>query len=166
MADDENIRWETIRLLLEEIARSELRSFPSDIASDLDEFVQETLYRLVRSGYPGQPGRKLLRLIVRRQAIDRVRAKRRFVSVDYAAIADAAPEHNAQADRRAALWQDLQSGLSLLDANDREMLTKFYLKQMTIQQLADEVGVNYSAMAVRLHRIKTQLRKMLVGPHP
>lgn len=167
MAETERFDWLRISAMLENIAPAVLRTFPHYLTRDIEDIVQDTLlklHRLHRKGYANEPSRNLLAVMIKHQAIDRMRARGRLSSLHDIEIVDVSGERSARQQDRAELWRKLSAGMQQLSDEDRLLLMKYYRGKMKIQELADEAGVGYSAMAVRLFRIKEKLRQVLHSP--
>lgn len=68
------------------------------------------------------------------------------------------PDYDAlQAER----WQALVSALSSLEPVDRDLLVSYYVDELGYSELQRRHGLSYSAVGVRLHRVKRKLRKCL-----
>jgi RNA polymerase sigma factor (sigma-70 family) len=161
VATNEHFDWLGISMRLAKIAPMVLRGFPSYISTEIDDIVQDTLLKLHRSGFSEQPSPELLRVMLRHAAIDHMRARRRVRSLHDVEFIDSIIDRSTDYDHRTELWQRLNLVLACLSREDQLLLMRYYCRRVKIQQLADEAGVKYSAMAVRLHRIKSKLRDKL-----
>jgi RNA polymerase sigma factor (sigma-70 family) len=165
MADDKEVNWDFVLQNLGEIARSVTSRFPAWIQNEIDEIVTDTAAKLWRSGIR-EPTEKLSYIMIRQAAIDRWRARRRLRSLSEAEVVDDRKRETAEVDLQAERRKELDLALAELPAEDRQLLLRCYHDRVAIGRLAIEAGVSYSAMAVRLHRIKNRLRDQIVGPDP
>jgi RNA polymerase sigma factor (sigma-70 family) len=127
-----------------------------DSAADV---VQDTWLRAVRAiGRLREPGslRAWLFGIARRALMDRLRVRYREPTVpldDHDAIAeDAADDLDLSA---------LHGELEALPLPEREVLVLFYLRELTLQELADITGVPVGTIKSRLFRARNSLRRRL-----
>ena len=59
------------------------------------------------------------------------------------------------------LRQTLEEALARLDQGSRELVTMFYERGLTAQEIGDVLGVSTNAVKVRLHRVLGRLRSMI-----
>lgn len=152
--------WRAICEELRRIAPIVLSGFPRVIAQDIDDIVQDVATTLLdKVGYQSiGPG--LLAVMIKHQAIDRLRSKH-AKAVSTFPVAELEGRRPEADSRKSELWELLQRGLAQLPTEDVTLLRRFYFEQTRIAELAREHGVQYSTMAVRLHRIKEKLREQL-----
>ncbi|HET9862903.1 MAG TPA: RNA polymerase sigma factor [Steroidobacteraceae bacterium] len=136
----------------------------SEVADDLS---QDTWLRVLRSIAALRDASRLrpwLFGIARRVAMDRLRFRYAHPTADLAEIDDMAA---AEAD--IALESDLatlQSALDALPVSDRETLTLFYLRELTIEQIATLLQAPTGTIKSRLFRARELLRRELdTGAH-
>ena len=158
MPDSGDFDWIAAHTALEEVAPKVLRTFPLKIRNDQGDIIQEVLLKLQRSQLDEVPSTKLLSVMVRHSAIDRIRASRRLSPIDEELVS---PLDSTVQNDRQELWQLLNDALDRLNREEYVLLMKFYRGNVPIQNLATDAGVSYSAMAVRLFRIKEKLRAEL-----
>ncbi len=127
-----------------------------DAARDL---VQDTWLRVLRGiAALREPGklRPWMFGIARRVAMDRLRlAYTRPVADDVELDALIAPETQVGLDSEIAL---LEAGLEKLPVFEREALTLFYLREFTIEEIADLLGSPVGTIKSRLFRARQTLR--------
>jgi RNA polymerase sigma factor (sigma-70 family) len=157
MTENDDLDWATVLQELKGIAQNVTSRFPAWIRSETDDIVNDAAIKLWRLGIE-RPSKKLSYIMLRQAAIDRWRARRRLRPLSGAEVVDQRGLESADVERRADLWKQLQLSLGTISEEERQLLTRFYLERVDIKQLAEEAGVKYSAMAVRLHRIKRRLR--------
>ena len=161
MATNERFDWLWASTKLAEIAPKVLSGFPGYIIGDIDDIIQDTLLKLYRSEPHEKPSLRLLAVMIKHTAIDRMRARGRTRSLDDFEHIESRAGEPTDVELRTELWERLRAGLACLSFEERSVLMRFYRGRVPIRQLADEAGVGYSAMAVRLHRIKKKLRAEL-----
>ena len=99
--------------------------------------------------------------IARRVAMDRLR--RKYVrNVDEDAVLDdiAAPEPDADLEADLAA---METSLNALPLRERETLALFYLRELTIDQIAELLAVPAGTIKSRLFRARNLLRQELKG---
>ncbi|HEY6125637.1 MAG TPA: sigma-70 family RNA polymerase sigma factor [Steroidobacteraceae bacterium] len=99
--------------------------------------------------------------VARNVAMDRLRAKYSHgshVDVDIDDIAAVADDANLEEE-----FATLESGLATLPIIDRETLTLFYLRELTIEEIAGLVGAPVGTVKSRLFRARQQLRRVMEG---
>jgi RNA polymerase sigma-70 factor (ECF subfamily) len=135
-----------------------------DAAADL---AQDTWLRVLRGiASLREPAslRPWLFGIARRVAMDRLR--RQYVR---AIDADAAIEDLPAEETDAGLDSDLaamEAGLSTLPLRERETLALFYLRELTIDQIAEALAVPAGTIKSRLFRARRMLRTAMTGANP
>jgi RNA polymerase sigma-70 factor (ECF subfamily) len=102
--------------------------------------------------------------IARRVAMDRLRRQYARPIENDAAIDDI-PAQVADADLESDLAA-LDSGLDSLPLRERETLALFYLRELTIEQIAALLDVPAGTVKSRLFRARNLLRKQLTGESP
>jgi RNA polymerase sigma-70 factor (ECF subfamily) len=171
-ADGNPLAWERFVSLY----RDKLRAFALSIAHDPSAAreLADSLYGdLFRGKFHTYCGRgtleSWLRAVVAREYTDRYRASRNLVSYDAAESAGvqfaAEPEDDSEdhpADH-ALLERALDTALSMLDAEDRFVLSAHYLDGRTLAAIATALSVHESTISRRLARITRNLRRSTVG---
>lgn len=113
-----------------------------------------------RADFRGTEGGQLalwLLTAVRRNALDRLRTKKRF-----APLAD---DHVSEADGPQALAEQretcrqVRAAMARLDAGDRAVLVLFEVEQLPQAEIAAEMGITVNALKVRLHRARRRFRE-------
>ncbi len=99
--------------------------------------------------------------IARRAAMDRLR-RQYTQAVDADAVLDELPAPESDADLESELAA-LAGGMSALPLREREMLALFYLRELTIEQIAQLLAVPAGTVKSRLFRARQLLRNELKG---
>ena len=154
--DDLIARWhEPLWRYLARLAGSD------DAAKDLS---QDTWLRVFR-GIAGlrEPARLRPWLfgIARRVAMDRLRAQYAQapqVELDPDSIAAELPDMNLEEE-----FATLETGLASLPIIERETLTLFYLRELSLEEIAGLVGVPVGTVKSRLFRARQMLRRAIDG---
>lgn len=132
-----------------------------DAAADL---AQDTWLKVLRGiAHLREPAslRAWLFGIARRVAMDRLR--RQYARhVDDAAVIEDLPAQVADADLESDLGA-LEAGLDALPLCERETLALFYLRELSIEQIAALLDVPAGTVKSRLFRARNLLRKQLTG---
>lgn len=111
-----------------------------------------------------------LRVVVTRFAIDRLRRPERTVSLDDPAAADVRAVHEAGGDPRGdpeaqALSADMRRRIRALVAElepkDRLFVRLFYFQGLSVEEVAELLGVSRNAAYVRKMRLHGRLRSLL-----
>jgi len=137
----------------------------SDLADDL---AQETFIRLLRYAGrydPGYPMRTWLLTIARRLSINHGRrADSRIVSTQYLGMSSAAADPSDDAERndsRRALGQRLDAALQQLTEPQRVTLVMFHQQDLSIDQIAQALGMPTGTVKSHLHRGRAAMRRAL-----
>lgn len=131
---------------------------------DAREMAQDVWLRVVRGIARLRDGSRLrawLFGIARRVAMDRLRhqyATPPAADVDVLDLADDGSPDSSEEDLEA-----LQQGLDRLPVVEREALTLFYLRELSMAEAADVLGVPIGTMKSRLFRARHQLRRALAS---
>jgi RNA polymerase sigma-70 factor (ECF subfamily) len=99
--------------------------------------------------------------IARRVAMDRLRRQYARPVDDAAAIEDL-PAQVADADLESDLGA-LEAGMDALPLREREALALFYLRELSIEQIAALLDVPAGTVKSRLFRARNLLRQQLTG---
>lgn len=132
-----------------------------DAASDL---TQETWLRVLRGIVSlREPAhlRAWLFGIARRVAMDRMR-RQYTQSVDHEAVLEELPGSDEDMDLEADLTA-LETGLDGLPWRERETLALFYLRELSVDQIATLLTVPPGTVKSRLFRARKLLRRQLTG---
>jgi RNA polymerase sigma-70 factor (ECF subfamily) len=127
-----------------------------------DDLAQDTWLRVLRSIASLRDPSRLrpwIFGIARRVAMDRLRSRYAHPTADLVEI-----DNLAAAGADPGLESDLavlQSGLDALPASERETLALFYLRELTIEQIAALLQVPAGTVKSRLFRARELLRKEL-----
>lgn len=132
-----------------------------------EEIVQEVWLRILRGiGRLRDPARlrSWLFSIVRRTFVDRLRW--RYADERHEPLA-AEPAGGDAVDEFAAEEIDLlHAAVATLPPPDRETIVLFYLRELSLQEVAEVLGVPVGTVKSRLHRARRQLRERLVASEP
>lgn len=102
--------------------------------------------------------------VARRVAMDRLRRQYARAEDSGAVLEDiAAPESDAGLEADLAA---LESKLEKLPLRERETLALFYLRELTIEEIAALLAVPAGTVKSRLHRARQQLRNEYTGATP
>jgi RNA polymerase sigma-70 factor (ECF subfamily) len=156
--------WKSVLQLLRAYGRALSRSFSSLRPDQIEDLVQETLLkmqsprtmkRLKLSGSPAG----YVAVMMRNAATDLIRRQQRGREVeidliDELHLTDTADVQVVSSDRS----ERLQKALLLLNPGERALLQMRFWRGLSIAQIAEELGLSYSATAVRLFRILHRLR--------
>jgi RNA polymerase sigma factor (sigma-70 family) len=150
---------------------SEVFSRRGQLDSDAaDEIAQETLIKLQnvdtirRLRAAGSPTGYIL-VMVRNLVIDTVRRRRRTMPVEIPLSEELISEYEpAVGQGDAERTARLRAALASLRPEERELLRLRFWRDLSISEIAERTGLNYSAAAVRLFRILKSLREKL-GPN-
>ncbi len=139
--------------------RSRLRDHHA--ADDLAQDVFVTAFQRIRDFRPGESFEAWLRGIAHNHFRNHVRKRRESHIGGQAELeelmggcADASPGGGS-------LIEALEECLTKLNPASRELLDERYLKGHTLRTLSAESGTNYSALSMRLHRIREQLAECI-----
>ena len=135
--------------------------------AELDDFVQETLLRAYSKRRQLRDTEKFDRwiaAIARNLAREWNRKKREEPMEEPPELIDWRTPHDAveEAERNRRLRRAMES----LSPADRELLRARYMDEASYAELQAQHGLSYSAVALRIHRAKKRLRKILksIGP--
>jgi RNA polymerase sigma-70 factor, ECF subfamily len=113
-----------------------------------------------RADFRGTEGGQLalwLLTAVRRNALDRLRTKKRFAPLadDLASEADG-PQ--ALAEQQETCRQ-VRAAMARLETGDRAVLVLFEVEQLPQAEIAADMGITVNALKVRLHRARRRFRE-------
>jgi RNA polymerase sigma factor (sigma-70 family) len=135
-----------------------------DAAADCVQEVWLRVWRGITKLRDGARLRAWLFGIARRVVMDRLRAKyadARLVSVDAADMPElAAASSDPGDDEDIDLVQDELARMPLVE---RDVLVLFYLKELTLGEMADVLGVPVGTVKSRLFRARGMLRERMAG---
>ena len=99
-----------------------------------------------------------LRMITHNQALDTLksRAKERFEDIASTQIAE---ENYTEEHHR--LLEAMDRAIASLPEEDREIIELHYYQKLKIKQIAEQTGQSDSNILVRLHRIRSKLKKLI-----
>jgi RNA polymerase sigma-70 factor (ECF subfamily) len=126
---------------------------------EAEDVAQEVLLELYRARSPAaEPG--LLRVMAVRRAVDRLRRRRRAVSLDAQPLPDRSDGPEAVAVGRE-LAERLQAAVARLPPRQAEVFCLRYLHDLGYEEIAAGLGVSRDAVAVALHEARARLRVLL-----
>ena len=99
--------------------------------------------------------------VARNVAMDRLRAQYSqgtYVDAEIDGIPDVADDANLEEE-----FATLESGLATLPIIERETLTLFYLRELTLEEISGLVSVPVGTVKSRLFRARQQLRRVMEG---
>ncbi len=128
--------------------------------SDVDDAVQEALWILSRhiAGLRAAAAFSSWLFTVVRRECRRLERRMRGMGPSVDDIAEEQLQHRDNADLRV----DLVAGIEALPAHYREIILMRDFGQMTIAEIAAQLGLQVAAAKSRLHRAREQLREWLV----
>lgn len=130
--------------------------------SDVDDAVQETLWILTRrigSLRAAAAFSSWLFTVVRREC-QRLERRMRGLGPSLDEIAEEQLQHRDTVDLRV----DLLAGIEALPPHYREIILMRDFGEMTIAEIASQLGMEVPATKSRLHRAREQLRDWLLAP--
>ncbi len=143
--------------------------------NDLEDLVQDTFLRMVRSIPAWQPQQPFAHWLLRiatnvgRDYFRRQSVRRRWM-VDHASLTDdpAFEPASADADPAArAAANEVKSLLAQLPPDDRTLLTLHHLEGWGLAQIAQQFGWTLTATKLRAWRARNRLRSLLQSsPNP
>jgi RNA polymerase sigma factor (sigma-70 family) len=130
--------------------------------SDLDDFTHEVVVRL----YAARDQRRNEELFPRWASVTarNLAAQwntKRINPADSALVAVPGPPLPDDSTLQAERWRALVVALTSLEPLDRELLVSYYVDDLGYSELQTRHGLSYSAIGVRLHRVKRKLRRRL-----
>ncbi len=146
-------------LLHEGFLRTFLRSRLRDrhAADDLAQDVFITAFQRIRDFRIGESFDAWLRGIAHNHLRNHVRKRRESHVGGEAELDELMSGRTDVSLGGGSLLEALEECLAKLNPASRELLDERYLKGHTLRSLSAESGTNYSALSMRLHRIREQL---------
>lgn len=135
--------------------RSRLRD--RHAADDLAQDVFVTAFQRIRDFRTGESFEAWLRGIAHNHFRNHVRKRRESHVGGQAELDELMTERAEVSLSGGSLLEALEECLAKLNPASRELLDERYLKGHTLRALSAESGTNYSALTMRLHRIREQL---------
>ena len=145
-----------------------LRRHVARVAGDAhaaDELVQDIWLRVVQGIGRLQDPRKFrpwLFGIAHRRLMDELRERYASPAMDDATALDALAADAPDADR-ALVVRELERGLARLPAGERDVLSLFYLEELSLADTAQALSVPVGTVKSRLFRARQLLRRQLTG---
>jgi RNA polymerase sigma factor (sigma-70 family) len=157
--------WNLVERHLRYIAHTLRRSGLHSL-SDFDDIIGETLLKLqsldtIRKLKAAGSEKGYLIVIMRNAALDlRRQEKRQKTVLDEAAYLQPAPLSQEEIIVTVLDANPLDSVIAQLSTDDRYLIRLHFWRKMSIQQIADRIGLSYSATATRLFRILRRMRQL------
>lgn len=126
-------------------------------ADDLAQDVFVTAFKCIREFRTGENFEAWLRGIARNHFRNYVRKRRESHVGGEAELDVLMSERQEFFPGGGSLLEALEECLAKLNPASRELLDERYLKGHTVRSLSSVSGTNYSALTMRLHRIREQL---------
>jgi RNA polymerase sigma-70 factor, ECF subfamily len=107
-----------------------------------------------------------LRTVLAQEYVNRYRRTRRLVSLDEESeegVQFRAPEASATAPVDSRLAQATDEVLALLPAEDRAVLSAYYLDRRTLAEIARMLGVHESTISRKIDKLAKSLRKQIMA---
>lgn len=137
--------------------------------ADVEDVVQDVFFAALRA-LPKFRGESTPATWLTRIAINACRAHRRknWLRLRFFAPGEEPPDLPAGADARASLmsaerFEQVRAAVRRLPAKYREAVVLRYLEEMTVEQVAETLGLKRGAVEVRLNRARKWLRGDLSG---
>ncbi len=130
--------------------------------ADAWDLLQETFFSVVKSLPRMRDGRALpafVYRVARNAALDHLRSKKHFAPMTDAV--EQIPDHDSTSDFSTEGALLVHRTLEKLPLAQREVLTLFFLKDLSIEQIADVMNVPAGTVKSRLHYAKIALRQKL-----
>ncbi len=133
---------------------------------DAEEAAQDTFIKVFRSIAQFNGSSKFstwLYRIAYRTGLDYLKKRRRFESIDAAAISEkyiAIDAEGLKSIQNAELTNYLHEALNKLKPEDAAIVRLFYLKELSLREIADVTTMSESNIKVRLFRARKTLRKI------
>jgi RNA polymerase sigma factor (sigma-70 family) len=164
--------WVEVSRLLLIQARTLRRSYPLLSLEDIDDILQNILLKLqsrdmMRRLRVAGSAAGYVAVIMRNAAIDLIRSRTRTVELTSSLekqLANDRHSYDAGAEKIgeiSPLWPALQR----LTGEERNLLELRFWRDMTIAEIAKDLGITYSAAAVRVFRVLHRLREHLIRSH-
>lgn len=166
-ATRDNAAWEIATNLL--WINAQALAFTRDLQqADVEDLIQRVLIKLqspetmrkIRAA--GSPGGYIF--VMLRNAANDLMRQRQFEEFYFRSLGEkrinepsTKPKYAEETEQTSVLAEALKT----LTEDERELLRMRFWRTMTIQEIATEKGLSYSAMAVRFFRITHRLRKHL-----
>ncbi len=136
-------------------------------ASATEDVVQNVLLSLHRARHTYEPSRPFgpwLRTIARNAVVDAFRARGKQAEREAALPdADLLADEREPSRMEAPLSERMERALAELPASQREAVLLIHVRELSVAEAAERVGVTVSALKVRAHRGYKALRGLLGG---
>ncbi|MBI1370082.1 MAG: sigma-70 family RNA polymerase sigma factor [Planctomycetes bacterium] len=138
-----------------------------DLADDLAQDTFVRLLRYVDRYDPKYPMRTWLLTIARRLTINRAQRDRRMIATDdfsYHRCEGPQPGDAAQkGDEQRRLRAQLGKALSTLSEAQRQAVVLFHQQELSVQEVAQVMGLPVGTVKSHLHRGRAAMRKLLIA---
>lgn len=138
------------------------RQLPLESVDDRAHNVYIITVSAIRGGQLREPGRLpgFIRTVAQRQAADAIRGLERMRNGETAVEETAVPDGRANPEE--ALWEQqrmarMRQALVSLSPRDREILTRFYLKEQPVETICEEMGLSCTQFRLLKSRAKARL---------
>lgn len=135
--------------------------------SEASEVAQEAFLRAFQNLYKydeQKPFDLWVMAIARNLCLDLLRRRSRIRSEDVEEMKDVLPSSDKSQEERAIEREErlsLESALSTLPVEDREVLALYYVQKRTTKEIAEVIGVAPGTIMARLFRAREKLRKQM-----
>jgi RNA polymerase sigma-70 factor (ECF subfamily) len=133
-------------------------------AADAEDVVQEVFLEAYRlwSTRPVRSWAALLRRLATCRAVDRLRQRKFFVSMDGLNLvgSDPGPEERALEHELAGR---LREAITQLTEREATVFCQRYFEDQSYQEIGDSLGITAGAVAAALHKARTRLEGLLTG---
>jgi RNA polymerase sigma-70 factor (ECF subfamily) len=134
-------------------------------AADAEDVVQDVflqVHQLVQSG-PVRYWVGLLRRLATCRALDRLRQRRRSVSLEGLPLPASGPAPD-EALLEKELAERLRDAVALLPQREGAVFCMRYFEDLSYQQIAEALRTTVGAVAVALHKARAKLEALLLQP--
>jgi RNA polymerase sigma-70 factor (ECF subfamily) len=134
-------------------------------AADAEDVVQDVflqVHQLQKTG-PVRYWVGLMRRLAICRALDRLRQRRRTVSLDSLSLPSAGPSPDASMLEKE-LAERLRSAVAQLPQREGAVFCMRYFEDLSYQQIAEALRISGGAVAVALHKARTKLEAVLLQP--
>ena len=168
-SNDETINvtaWQYIIEEVDEMSVQVLAAYPQLVHVSAEDLRQSILLKLqdaeVRQKlYNASTPHKYLARMVQNHAIDLLRRSRAERKVFHEFLRMRLKRRKPSVPNERV--HKLQIQLAMLNSEERQLVEMRYGQNLSIEEIAEQLEITYSAAAVRLHRLKEKLRKGMEG---
>ncbi len=141
------------------------------VEAEASEVAQETFLRAYQNLHrydEGKPFDLWVMAIARNLCLDLLRRRARMLTDNVDDMHEVLPSGAASAEDGVIAGEQrrsLESALSLLSVDDREVLALYYVQKRTTKEIAVVMGVAPGTIMARLFRAREKLRKRMTAEH-